>query len=372
MGWDRPDPLPWQQDHGGNVWEAPGRPGRSVLDFSASVNPLGPPPGLLEHLQARWPWIVHYPDRRAREFAAAAARRYGLPAGAVLAGNGSAELIDLALRGLSPGRVILCPPDFGLYERCVPPGVPVLRIPRSTGQGFAPDLDAVAREVRTGDLVVLSNPSNPAGTAVAAEDLLETAHRCARAGAVLVVDEAFADFCPRVSLLAHATREPALLVLRSLTKFYGIPGIRIGFATGAPELLRRMAAVQVPWSVGTLHQAAGAFCLALEDWPDRTQGFVDRTRRELQESLEALPGLSVVPGARANYLLVRLDPPAPGATGAYEFLAARGILVRHCGSFGLGERYVRVAVRSPRENQRLVQALASLLGRGPRPGVERA
>ena len=372
MVWGRPDPPPWRQDHGGNVWDAPHRDGRAVLDFSASVNPLGPPPGLLEHLQSRWPWIVHYPDRRAREFVAAAARRYGLPAEAVLAGHGSAELIDLALRALRPGRVILCPPDFGLYERCVPQGVPVLRIPRSTREGFAPDLQAVGRAVRAGDLVILSNPSNPAGTATAAEDLLETAHRCARAGAVLVVDEAFADFCPEVSLLPRAGREPALVVLRSLTKFYGVPGIRIGFAAGAPGLVERMSAAQVPWSVGTLDQAAGAYCMDLERWDAQTLAFVTRAREELQEDLQALPGVSVVPGARANYLLVRLDPPAPGATGVYEFLAARGILVRHCGSFGLGERYVRVAVRRPHENQRLLQALGFLLRRKPDPGMERA
>ncbi len=371
MGWGRPDPPPWRQDHGGNVWDALHTGGRPALDFSASVNPLGPPPGLLEHLQTRWPWIVHYPDRRARGFVAAAARRYGLPPEAVLAGNGSAELIDLALRGLQPGRVILCPPDFGLYERCVPRGVPVLRIPRAPGEGFAPDLGAVGREVRSGDLVILSNPSNPAGTAAAAEELLETARRCARAGAVLVVDEAFADFCPEESLIVHAAREPALVVLRSLTKFYGIPGIRIGFAAGTPGLVERMAAAQVPWSVGTLDQAAGAYCMDLEDWDARTLAFTARARGELRRDLEALPGVSVVPGARANYLLVRLDPPAPGATGVYEFLAARGILVRHCGSFGLGERHVRVAVRRPSENRRLVQALGALLGRKPDPRAER-
>lgn len=352
---------PGAQDHGGNRREAQEHFGvGELLDFSASINPLGYPPGLRRQLDGAWAQILHYPDRHCSEFRAAVAREFALPPETVAVGNGSAELIDLLLRALSPRRLLLSPPDFGLYASLAPPGCPLVDTARREAAGFAPDLARLGEMVRPGDAVLLSNPGNPSGHAVPAaawDDLLE---QIARAPAHLILDEAFADFCPQVSMLPAVPDHPRLVVLRSLTKFYGIPGLRLGFLAGTPELVHRVEGLQVPWSVGTLAQAAGVACLQAPGWAAATLEYVARRRGELSRGLAALPGLTPLPSA-ANYLLVRLDPPAPTARRLYDALGRQGILVRHCGSFGLGERYLRVAVRTPAENARLLAALAAVL-----------
>jgi len=347
----------WPQEHGGNRWELLEAGLPEVLDFSASINPLGPPPGLRERVDRAWAQVVHYPPRDASRLVGAVGRHHGVPTDAVLVGNGSAELIDLCLRSLEPRRVVTCPPDFGLYERLAPPGAGLVAVPRRERWAFGLDLEALARTVGPGDLVILSNPSNPAGSAEAPEDLEAVARRCAKVGAVLVVDEAFADFCPEVSLVRRAPGHRALIVLRSLTKFYAIPGLRVGFAVAPPGLAARIRTRQVPWSVNTLAQEAGAYCLGLPAaWAQESLAYVDRARAALREALGRIPGLTPLP-SRTNYLLVGLEPPAPGATDLYRRLYRRGVLVRHCGSFGLGERYVRIAVRTDPECRRLVAAL---------------
>jgi threonine-phosphate decarboxylase len=338
-----------------------------MLDFSASINPLGHPPGLRKRLNGLWDQILHYPDRNCSEFRSALARKFALPTETIAVGNGSAELIDVLLRAVSPTRLILSPPDFGLYESLAPSCSQIVRVARVEAERFQPDFPRLSETLRPGDAVLLSNPGNPSGHVVRPVDLIALLERADAAGAHLIVDEAFADFCPEVSLLPLTTRYSSLVVLRSLTKFYGIPGLRLGFLGAAPEMVRRVADLQVPWSVSTVAQAAGVYCLGAAGWEETTLTYVDRHRTELSQGLTALPGLTPLPSA-ANYLLVRLDPPAPPARELYEKLAMRGLLVRHCGSFGLGERYIRVAVRRPEENARLLGALTEiLLSPAPQP-----
>jgi threonine-phosphate decarboxylase len=364
----RTDPLP-PQDHGGNLAEVLARYGlERVLDFSVSVHPLGPPDGLREHLASRPEDITRYPDRRCEALRAAASSRFGFPPECFLAGNGSAELIDLVLRASPYSRLVISPPDFGLYDALSPRGLPVHRVPRDARADYGIAVERLVEAVLPGDLVLFSNPGNPSGAAVSAEHLAALHDRCAEAGALLVVDEAFVDFCPEVSLLDRVAGSAALVVLRSLTKFYAIPGLRVGFLAGPPERVDRFAALQVPWSVSGPAQAAGTYCLARPAWDRLARDFVARERERTSLALATIPGIEPLP-SRANYLLLRLAPPAPGATTLYDSLARRGILVRHCGSFGLGDEYVRIGLRTPEENDRLVAALreASASARGEVP-----
>ena len=367
MASGRTDPLP-PQDHGGNLAEVLARYGlEGVLDFSVSVHPLGPPDGLREYLASRPEDVTRYPDRRCEALRAAASRRFGFPPECFLAGNGSAELIDLVLRAGPCARLVVSPPDFGLYEALGPRGLPVLRVPRDARAGYAVAVERLLEAVLPGDLVLFSNPGNPSGAAVPAERLAPLLDRCAEVGALLAVDEAFADFCPEVSLLDRTAGNPALVVLRSLTKFYAIPGLRLGFLAGPPERVDRFASLQVPWSVSGPAQAAGTYCLGRPEWDRAARKFVEDERGRTSRALASVPGIEPLP-SRANYLLLRLAPPAPGATTLYRNLARRGILVRHCGSFGLGDGYLRVGLRTPEENDRLVAALRDAAAPDPAGG----
>jgi len=195
--------------------------------------------------------------------------------------------------------------------------------------------------------VFLCNPNNPTGDALGYGEVLEVSARVREAGAVLVVDEAFADFVPGISVAAMV--DEGLWVARSFTKFFAIPGLRLGCLVC--DDAGRVQALQPSWSVNAVAVAAGIAAAADQDFAEASQAKVARLREDLFRDLSALAGLQPFPGT-ANFLLVR------GPDGLPERLARRGVLVRGCGPFyGLGPEYFRVAVRGEDENGRLVSAI---------------
>ena len=177
----------------------------------------------------------------------------------------------------------------------------------------------------------------------------------------MALDEAFIDFVEEASAKVFLRRFPRLIILRSFTKFFAIPGLRLGYLLAAPDLIESLAALQEPWSVNTLAQAAGRACLADLDYMDQTRAFVAAAREFLLAGLKALPGLTPFQG-HANYLLVRIDLPGWTARRLREALLPRGIIIRDASNFtGLDPRYFRLAVRRPEDNQRLLTALAACL-----------
>ncbi|PLX42930.1 MAG: hypothetical protein C0609_09115 [Deltaproteobacteria bacterium] len=350
----------WPQDHGGNIFTGAGE-SPILADFSASINPLGHPEGLLEALSERWHEVLHYPDREVSELRRVLSKEYGIPVEHILCGNGSAELFELVFQEIAPRRLILSPPDFGLYRDRCPANIEVIEVPRVEGEGFAIDTEALIAEAREGDMVLFSNPGNPSGATVGREELIGLAKALGERGAFLAVDEAFIDYSPKETVLHLAGEGQRLLVFRSLTKFYAIPGIRLGFLAAEAELVKKLAGLQVPWSVSTVAQICGVKCFEDDSWGPRSREYLERARSKFRSALEAIPGFTVLPSG-ANFLLVKLAPPAPGATSIYERLKASGTLVRHCGSFGLGDEYLRFAVRTVGENADLVRNLNKLMG----------
>lgn len=342
------------QDHGGDVYQSGAN--TVIRDFSASINPLGYPEGLVEALCESLPDALHYPDRKSSRFIAAASGYYGVAERRLVAGNGSAELIDVALRAAHPRRLLLCPPDFGLYERFAPEGCEVVEIPRREATGFTLDADALAAALSPGDVALFSNPSNPAGCVSAKDDVLALSQAAQKAGALLLVDEAFCDFCPERSVTGHAGAIPSLAVLRSMTKFFGIPGLRLGLLAAEENLIARVSELRQPWSVSTVAEAAGVHCLADKNWGEKSRQYARRAREKFAQELALLPGVTPFP-SEVNYILARFEPPAPDADRVFERLREEGTLVRHCASFGLGNRFIRFAVRTVGENTDIIRHL---------------
>jgi threonine-phosphate decarboxylase len=304
----------------------------SLLDFSANVNFLGPPQAVRELLTDATRHVLRYPSADAHPLREALARHYGIPLDCVIAGNGASELIYLVaslFRGRR-GRVVT--PAFTEYEdACEAYGIPL---------GPEPP-----------DLTFVGNPSSPEGRLRPQAEILSLP-------GVRIVDEAFIDFARgRESLLHAATVDPRLIVLRSLTKFYALPGLRIGFAVATPGIIRQLLLLQPPWSVNELAQLAGVAALGDVDYAERTCLELPAIREELRTGLAAA-GLDPFP-SETNYILCRV---ADGAA-LQQRLRARGIVARNCDSFtGLEpNRFLRFAVRSPEENRRLLAAL----GRAP-------
>ena len=333
--------------HGGVAARALDIPERDFLDFSQNINPLGASPGVLEAARrAVEEEAGSYPDLDYTELRAALAAYLGVSAGKTLPANGGAEALFLAARApRAGGEALILEPTFSEYAAAArATGLrPVRRVARRREDGFRLDLAAL-EDLEGVALVFLCNPNNPTGDALTREEVLEVADRVRERGAVLVVDEAFADFAPGTSVAAEV--DEGLCVARSFTKFFAVPGLRLGCLVCADP--GRFQEFQPSWAVYAVAAAAGAAAVADRDFADASIANVSRLREELFETLGALPELTPFPGA-ANFLLVRGPAELP------ERLARRGVLVRGCEPFlGLGPEYFRVAVRAGAENERLV------------------
>jgi threonine-phosphate decarboxylase len=350
-------------EHGGTVFATARRLGvapEELLDFSASINPLGPVPGVREALAAAFDRLVHYPDSGATELTAALAVGHGLTPNQVCVANGSTELIYLLPRLVPGQRGLIIAPPFSEYGRSLTrAGWEVDYLVLAPDSGFALGPEALARQLARGyGLLFLGNPGNPTGRLYGRAEVATVLDLCRETGTFLVLDEAFMDFCEAESAKELVVAQGGGVVLRSMTKFYAIPGLRLGYALGSAETIAGVAALREPWSVNTLAQVAGVVSLADPAYARRTREYVAAEREWLTTTLGELPGLQVYPGA-ANYLL--LEGAGLPATTVAASLQAQGILIRACGAFqGLNERFFRVAVRSRRENERLRQALAGV------------
>jgi histidinol-phosphate aminotransferase len=341
---DRPTAPAELRRHGDTI------AGAGQLDFAVNVVPGGPPDWLRRELHAALGRVATYPDDRPAADALAA--RHGRPPGEVVCANGSAEALWLLATVVRPSLAVVVTPSFTEPEAALrAAGHPVQRAWRDRAS-FALDPDAVPRAA---DLVVVGNPNNPTGNL----DPAATVARLTRPGRLLVVDEAFMELVPGETESLAARRDlPGLVVVRSLTKLWGLAGLRAGYVLAPEELADAMRAARQPWSVNTLA------CAALVAWATegaahagRLVGRVATARARLARALTAHPGVRVWPSA-ANFLLLQV-PDGPTVRAA---LAARGLAVRPCHTFpGLTPDHLRVAVRDPADNQRLVDALRQIV-----------
>ncbi|MEF3302780.1 threonine-phosphate decarboxylase CobD, partial [Paenibacillus sp. GYB003] len=350
--------------HGGDLTTAEavfGKPSDRFLDFSSNMNPLGPPDIVGKLLAEKWRELARYPDPAVRGLRRTIAARYRIPEESVLVGNGAAELIDLTVRALKPRRVGLARPSFSEYEEAaLKIGASVVDIPLTEADGFALREQPVREAAAACDLLVLGHPNNPTGR-LADPDMLK---RLARDRVPLVVDEAFVDFAPderSASLIRLAAESERLFVIRSMTKFFAIPGIRLGFMVAHPDAIRMLAGLQVPWSVNAIAQWIGEAVFEDGDFAERTHRWLAEERPWLADRLQAL-GLRVYP-SDVNFLLASLpDRFGFGVKELQRRMGEKGVLIRDASLFaGLGPAYVRVAVRLREENAVLIERLGEAL-----------
>jgi len=307
----------------------------------------------------------HYPDSSSSELRLALAERHGLLPEQVVVANGSTELIHLIprLERFTGRRALLVAPAFSEYGHGLElAGWHYDHFKLSPAGGFSLDLPRLKAALAGGyDLLYLCNPGNPSGRLYPRTEVARLLDLCAAAGVFCVLDEAFIDFCEEASAVPLLAQNSRCLILRSMTKFYGFPGIRLGYALGSVEIVAELERLRPPWSVGVLAQAAGLAALADRGHGERTRQLVGAERQRLQDRLGAMSGLRVHGGA-ANYLLVEILTGMTAAELRSRLLHQR-LLIRDCGNFvGLGAGFFRVAVRSGGENEMLQQRIAAVLG----------
>jgi cobyric acid synthase CobQ/L-threonine-O-3-phosphate decarboxylase len=329
-----------------------------ILDFSANINPLGPPEYLWNVLARVLPDILHYPDPDAVQLVQAIADQYCLAGNQVVAGNGTSDLLFALLRGLAPKRAVIPVPAYIDYcLACEQAGVAVKTVLLEEKDDFQPDLQQIDTVLQAGDLLILGQPNNPTGRMNDRQTLLELADL--HPDVLFLLDEAFAGFVQGYTSLA-GTREN-IIVLCSLTKLFAVPGLRLGFLAAAPARCRTVQGQLAPWSLNTLAQAAGTAMVGDHEYISTSQQLVRVNRQWLEKRLGRINGLRVIP-SRVNFLLIRLTAEQSAAVLADRLLQEFRIAVRVCANYGgLDNRFFRVAVRSQEENRQLVTALQTIL-----------
>jgi len=351
--------------HGGNIFALARRLGcapEDILDLSSNVNPLGPPPGLREHLAERLDAIAVLPEVDSRDIVARYAARLGLPAERMAAGNGTTQFIYSIPSTLQTRRALIVGPTYSDYaDSCRLQGIDPGFLLWSETDGFRADPQRLSDAAAGADTVFVCNPNNPTGGLIPAEELRQV---CAAHPAVrFVVDESYLPFAAdgdRQSLVGCGLEN--VLVLLSISKIYRIPGLRIGFLVGDPAVVERFKSGLWPWSVNAIAQAAVHFICesgaAIDRFTAATRDHLDRERRDLLERLAAIPGMRPCPST-VSFVLARL-PEGLTAGSAWARLAAERILIRDCSNFvGLSQRFIRLCPRSRAANQRAAEALAA-------------
>lgn len=342
--------------HGGYQGDRSG-----MLDFSVNINPLGMPPHLKYALEDALGDLGRYPEPDGRRHKKRLARRLGVADDWVILGNGGIELIYLYAMAFSGGSAVIVVPTFNEYaEALTAAGWEISLWQTDWASKFRLDTDAFAAYICQAkpDAVFLCNPNNPTGVAYSPMYIRSLIDRCPDT-VQWFVDESFVGFSSKESCFSLVDGNRKIVLLRSMTKFFGIPGLRLGYAVGHPQIISEMAAIQMPWSVNTLALTALDTVFEDQKYIEDTKSYTSRERHRVRTALSGLPGLEVLPSG-ADFHLFKL---AHGtAADLNALLETQKIYIRTCEDFvGLGDAYFRAAVKKKDENDRLIAALTAIM-----------
>jgi len=355
-------------EHGGNLRKASEKYGMPVdgwLDFSANINPLGLAESVRKTILQKVENIVNYPDPGARECKQAIAAYYALPFEQIVMGNGAVELIYLLMHILRPRRVLLPAPAFSEYERSVRSiGGEIVYFPLREAAEFRLDVPGFIDLLRAVDMCFLCNPHNPVGNLLSREELERIIAAAAHLSVPVVLDESFVDFLPdsgQITCRQLVSNCDNLIIIHSLTKFFAVPGLRLGFGIMPSSLAKLLESAKDPWNVNTLAQSAAVTALRDKQYIGETVRLIGEEKEFLYTELSTISGLKPYRPV-ANFLFVRLIHERFNAVSLADATARRGILIRDCSNYaGLDDKYIRVAVKQRADNRRLLSVLRDLL-----------
>src|SRR3990172_9168127 len=360
--------------HGGDVWGFSRKfniPLEKVLDFSGPINFLGPSPKALDAVKEHAKLMRFYPDPNPVELRLEIAKYVGqgVNEANIILGNGSIELIYMIAEVFPCNfKAVIPVPSFTEYEKAVlrVHGEPVfVQLPRD----FALETEKIKKAI-TDDtrIVFICNPHSPSGRLFDKEAILDLVEFCHKKDTIVSVDEnyiEFSDKCNETTMAGYVRKYENLFVIRSVTKFYGMPGIRFGYGIAAESLIEQLQTVRQPWSINTL--AGYATLAAFKDinFIENTKRTIAKEKVQFTKMLTELGDLQVFP-SETNFLLVKILNKKLTSTSLREKLSEKGILIRDCSTFvGLDDSFFRVTVRSSDENAKLIAAMKDVFSQLP-------
>lgn len=356
-----------KSEHGGNVSEVSRRCGideDKIIDFSANINPLGYPPAVRETIGKESDSVLNYPDIDSFGLVSQLSEYHAIGCDNILVGNGSTEFIYWIPLVFKPRKALIVTPAFSEYENALKMvGAEVSYFPTEARKGFSVAIADLCSRLRDGfDILYFCNPANPTGLLTSKDELCRVVACASDVGTLLLVDEAFIDFVEEESVKKEIFRFPNLIVMRSMTKFFGIPGLRIGYIVAGAPCIAKIRENKPPWTVNSLGQKAAVAALLDKNFIRDTRQYITTERESLRNALNEIPGLMAYKSA-ANFVFVFMDSRIGlNSTEIRDHLAKEGVLVRDCSTFhGLGNRYLRIAVKRREQNIIIIEKMKEIL-----------
>lgn len=349
-------------NHGGDLISYKSYYDGELIDFSSNINPLGQPKGLEQILINSFNTLEAYPDIQYRKLKRSISNYLNCGEDNVLVGNGAVEIINNFT--ILANRVLVVTPSFSEYEkRAIVHGKSVERI--SYKNDFTIDIEIIENIVQKDDLLILGNPNNPTGLRIEEKVLMEIYKIVKKADAYLLLDEAFFEFCPKdydsIELFKSNNYEN-VAIIRAATKFFALPGIRLGYGCTSSDKIKELEKIELPWSINSLADAAGQFIFRNKKYIEESKVYIEKERKYLVEELSKITGISPYK-THTNYILIKLT--GWNEEYIFNFLLEKGIIIRKCSSFiGLPNGYIRVAIKDRNNNIRLIEALYELTRKG--------
>ncbi|MCW4034685.1 MAG: histidinol-phosphate transaminase [Candidatus Bathyarchaeota archaeon] len=355
--------------HGGNVWEAAqisNMPVNQLLDFSISTSPTGAPKPAVEAIRQHIDLIHHYPDLDHEWLLETFAKFAEVKAENIVSCNGSTELIYLfAEVFLGKEYEALIPvPSFSEYKAAIErAGGNMVFLGCDPKENFRLDVQELEKSVTSKTRIIfLCNPNSPTGQLYEKDDVLEVIKFAAEKNIMVFLDEDYIDFVvdgKRYSMAQYVNEYENLFILRTLTKFFGLAGARIGFGIASPYVAKILTKAKMPWSVNSLAMFGAAEAVQDEQFIKKTRLLVSSSKKEMMELFKEISWLKVYP-SETNFLLIQITKADLTSTKLREGLLKKGILIRDCKDFdGLSDKFFRVTVRRPEENKKLIQQIKS-------------
>ena len=351
-------------EHGGNVYSA-GVHNPAVVDFSANINPLGLSDSIKKSIMDNMESLVHYPDPAGALLKQAISVHYGVAEKRIILGNGAVELMYIYFHCVKPDKVLIPVPSFSEYERAaLAAGCEIRRLYMDKGREFTLDRAALMELLPEVDTVVLGNPNNPTGELIDRVELEAILARALVTQTDVLVDESFLDFLPHdgnYRVMDLVEKYPNLLVLRSMTKFFAIPGLRLGFGAAHKRLMEKLEMGRDPWNVNLLAQMAGVAALKDRAYQMDARQIIPVCMNYLYDALSGISGLKVYRPS-VNFILISIEGTGLTSSEFTAMLGEYGILVRDCSNYpGMDDYHVRVAVRMRADNEQLVARIKQVL-----------
>lgn len=345
--------------HGGDIYQLDSK----VLDFSSNINPLGVPATFKQMLNENINAFTQYPDINYTKTREIIAKYIGInSADHVVVGNGAVEIIYKAVDALDINEIIIASPTFSEYRRAAfNAGIPDTEIKiydDITGKLL---VEKILENIKPNSLFIICNPNNPTGTITDIETIVSIAKALDKVNSYLIIDEAFIEFTsnyPNSSMVSKLKDNQNVFVVRAATKFFGMPGIRLGYGvTFNKELMTKIKDRLEPWNVNTAAVIAALTIFNDEDYINKSREWIRREKIFLYNELKAINDLYVYP-SDTNFFLIKITNVNMDSVKLKALMLEQGILIRTPDGFThLTPNHVRVAVKDRQANIKMINAL---------------